>query len=416
MPRLVVVSAPMWRSLSLVMLAALGCGAPEPPGSTGGTNVEPGPCGRGVAVVHTDYQSTNVSLRGFDGELLSASFISSATAGAKLSAKLTGDVVPPTSISSGPSLVLIDRYPAAVLTWVDVKSAKVSAQLSVRSGFDANPRDYLALSETEAWVTRMNPSPDPKAGPLDRGNDVLVLDLAGPAPVASIDLGPAMAGEGSEFLARPDRLVRAGGRVLVTLLGQTKDFEDAAPSRLVALDPATRAITEVLVLDGLYECNGLALAPDGQRVAVSCTGRFHGGQEPAVAESGVVVVALGPELEEERRVAALPDAPFGFSVAWAGPNTLVANTFGRVSPAKADQLVEIEVESGASRVLLESKGEPFTLGDVSCGAPCKTCFAADAGRGVVHAFDVDASGKLGEPRALEMDDPIGLAPRFLGQF
>lgn len=409
---------PLGLAASLAALAALGCGAPEPPGSTGGTHATPGACGRGVGVVHTDesYASSNVSLLDWQGQVLSSSFISSATTDAKLSAKLTGDVVLPTSPTTGDRLVLIDRYPASVITWVDIETAKVSAQLSVRSGFAANPHDYLALDETRALVTRFGKNPDPDAGPLDRGDDVLVLDVGVPAPVASIDLSPALADAGAGFHASPHRMVAAGERVVVSLLGHAADYSDAAPSRLAVIDPKAGSVGQVLVLDGLYECNGLALAPDEQSVAVSCSGRFHGGSEPDASESAVAIVKLGPTLEETARWPADGEAPFAFTLAWPSAGTLVATTFGSESPARPDTLVELDLATGARRTLLESQGEPFTLSDVSCAAACSTCFASDAGRGVVHAFAVDASGRLGAPSAIDVNDAIGLPPRWLGRF
>ncbi|MCC6897587.1 MAG: hypothetical protein IT377_01355 [Polyangiaceae bacterium] len=404
---------------TLLVTLVVGCGAPEPPGSTGGTQVTPGACGRGVGVVQTDYQSTNVSLLGWNGEVLSPSFISSATSGAKLSAKLTGDVMLPTEPHGG-ALVLLDRYPASVLTWVDVVSAEVTAQLSVRSGFDANPHDYLAVSEGRALVTRFNRNPDAAAVAPDRGDDILVLDLDGPSVFGSIDLSPAMAGAPPEFRASPHRMAKAGGRVVVSLLGKTADHSDAVPSRLAVVDPVTGSIDDVLVLDGLYECNGLAPSPNGERIAVACSGRFLGGSEPAVGESAVVVVALGPKLTEVARASAAVGAPFGFGVAWAGESTVVANTFGRLPTSSAgalpDTVVEIALPGLERRTLLESKGDPFTLGDVRCGAACSTCFASDAGRGVVHRLVVDDAGRVGEPTAIDIHDAIGLPPRFLGQF
>jgi len=56
-------SEPSWLGGAAVVSALLtACGAPDPPGSTGGTDATVGRCGRGLVVVSTDYQSTNMSL------------------------------------------------------------------------------------------------------------------------------------------------------------------------------------------------------------------------------------------------------------------------------------------------------------------------------------------------------------------
>ena len=132
-------------SLTLVLLAGnlVACNATSPPGS-GGVDVEPGPCGRGLAVVATGYESVNVALLDTTGGMLSSSFISSADRSPSLSAALGGDTVLPTSAASGPELLLIDRYPNSVLTWVELETARVTRQLSVATGFLANPHDYVA--------------------------------------------------------------------------------------------------------------------------------------------------------------------------------------------------------------------------------------------------------------------------------
>ena len=398
---------PRWSGILLVALVS-GCGAPEPPASTGGTQAPPGACGRGLVVVSTDYLSTNVSLVGIDGAVLSSSFISSATVDAQLSAKLGGDVVAPTPLMAQSAIVLLDRYPSAVLTWIDVGSAKVEGQLSV--GPKTNPHDYLAIRGDKAYVTRL----DRAAGV---GSDLVVVDPSRLAAGGSISLEVAMTGEPAELGPAPHRLLRAGDAVVVTLLATSSDHQKSAASRLVELDPETDGIDAVLVLDGLYECNGLALGPDAKRVALSCSGRFQGGSEPAVAESGIVVVELGPDPKEVLRIAA-ESAAFGFAVAWAGPHTLLANTFGAfadaTSPERPDRVVEIDTETHATRTLIEAKA--FTLGDLRCATECKVCFATDAAQGVLRRFEVDDDGHLQAPTSITVDTAIGLPPRALGQF
>ena len=398
---------PRWPSLLAIALVS-GCGAPEPPGSTGGTTVPAGACGRGLVVVSTDYQSSNVSLVGLDGVVLSSSFISSATVDAQLSAKLGGDVVAPTPLMGQGSIVLLDRYPSAVLTWLDVASAKVTGQLSV--GVKTNPHDYVELQPDKAYVSRL----DANGG---IGGDIVVVDPSGRSITRSIDLESAMVGEPADLRPAPHRLLEAQGKVLATLLATTSDHQKTAASRLVELDPKTDSVLSVLVLDGLYECNGLGLSPDGVRVALSCSGRFNGGSDPSLAESGIVVVELVPELKEVLRIPAVA-APFGFAVAWAGLHTLLANTFGAFAdgsaPERPDRIVEIDTETQAMRTLVEA--EAFKLSDVRCASACKVCFATDADHGVLRRFEIADDGHLEAPTSITVDSAIGLPPRVLGQF
>jgi len=405
----------------LALCTAAGCNAPEPPGSTGGTHQTGGECGRGLVVVSTDFQSTNVSLLGVDGAVLSRSFISSATSDAKLSAQLTGDVVSPTAPSDGSDVVLIDRYPASVLTWVDVETAHVSRQLSVRTGFDANPHDFLGLAPTKAYVTRYEANPAPGQTALDAGDDVLVIDPSVPSLTSSISLAPAMAGEDAKFHASPHRLVRAGDSVVALLVGESSSHGDAVASRLVRVDPETDEVGEVLVLDGLYECLSLALAPDGQRLALGCAGRFGGTSDPNPNEGGVVIVDTDGPLRELQRVpaSALGASP-GYGIDWVGDHTLALTTLGSFggagAPARADRVVELALDPVEVRELLTSASEPFTLSDVRSAARCGACFVTDAERGRVFRFPLGADGHLGQPEAITVDDTIGLPPRWLGQF
>jgi hypothetical protein len=92
---------------------------------------------------------------------------------------LSSDVAVPSTLLSGPEIVLIDRFPASVLTWVDVESASVRAQLDV--GSKTNPHDYVPLSEHKAYVTRFGASDGV-------GDDVAIVDPSVPALVGSIDL------------------------------------------------------------------------------------------------------------------------------------------------------------------------------------------------------------------------------------
>lgn len=401
------------RRLLVLSLVLCACNAPEPPESTGGTDVPAGPCGRGLIVVGTDNQSTNVSLLGLDGAVLSSSFISSATKVTGLSTQLGNDVVPPTTPMTGDSIVLLDRYPASVLTWVDVKSAGVGGQLSIRAGSEANPHDYLELTSTKAYVTRYERNPLPGAEPFDVGDDVLVIDPSAPAMTASIALDAARPAD-STFHATPDRLVRAGGDVIAVLLAETSSHLDSAPTRLVRIDPDSDAITEVLVLDGLYQCLALGVAPDGHRLALGCAGRWTGGYDTVAGESGVVVVDTEGELRELQRFPATSlGASPGYGISWISDEALAVVTLGSEVSGKKDRLIRLELATGGVEEAWSS--DPFKLPDVRCAPACGACFATDEARAVVVRLNIQG-GNLGSPTPIEVDSAIGLPPRWLGQF
>ncbi len=398
--------APMRWWIGLLLVS---CNVPEPPGSTGGTDEPVGPCGRGFVVVDSDYQSTNVSLVALDGRVLSSSFLSSATSGAKLSSPLSKDIVLPTSPQIAPSVVLLDRDDASVLTWIDVASAKVDHQLSV--GLKSNPHDYVPLSADKAYVTRYDPTDG-------GGDDVAVVDPSIAAVVARIPLDQVMADSGG-YLARPSRAVLSNGRVVVALEAYDATFESTTSSRLVAIDTASDQVEGVLVLEGLHGCWGLAPSPDGERVAVSCAGRFQGADGSSLEESGIVVVD-GSSLTERARfsAAAVAGTPLGSGLSWVDDRTVLAigaGSDGAVTPPHDDVLFQLDIETGVAEVLLSSDAEPYTLGDVACAPACGVCLAADAGRNVVQHFHLE-DGALSSPRAIHLGDAIGLQPRVVGRF
>ncbi|WP_129579054.1 MULTISPECIES: hypothetical protein [Sorangium] len=423
-------------ALSRTILAAgaagalIGCNAPEPPPSTGGTDVVAGPCGRGAVVVSSDYQSTNVSLVSWDGAVLSASIVSSGSSSPGLASPLSGDVVVPTTPVRGDRLALLDRS-ASVLTWIDVRSGEPAGQLTLATAFRANPQDYVEVSPGKAYVTRHEPNLDPDAAPIDGGSDVLVVDPGARAIVGRIDLAPALAGEDPGFYPRPGRAVLVGDSLYVLLTATSLDFVASAESRLVEIDARSDAIREVTVLEGLHGCGGLAASAGGSRLAVVCPGTFGGDATSNAGEAGLVVLARrdGRLVEEARWTAAeLGAGTPGFSVAFASEDRLLFSTLGRDALSAGgpvdDTLTSVELagsapERGDPEVLLRSKELPFSLGEVRCAEACGRCLAADAETdgGVVHRFDVGADGSaLVHAGAFHVDPRVGLPPRYLGAF
>jgi hypothetical protein len=411
--------------------ATAGCDPPAPP-PVHGAELTLGRCGRGVAVVATDYASTNVALLDRSGSVATSSLLTSGSAPAGLSAPLSGDVALPTAARPSGDLVLIDRYLTSVVTWVTPGDAVVRAQLDVRTGFSSNPQDYLELGPHRAYVSRFETNPAPGHEALDAGGDVLVVDPRAPALVSRIDLAPAMS-DAPGFLPRANRMLRHGDRVVVVLGALSADFSDSAPSRVAILAADRDEVVGSLRLDGLHGCVALAQAPTVESespalFAVGCTGSFRGSLSQ-LDQSGLVVLALeGDEVSEVARFLARDVAGrgVGFSLDFIDRRRLLVTTFGAFGEAGApdvgDALLELDIESAAVRVLHETK--PFELGEARCmtaldpssvdAEGCGVCYAADAALpGILRLVEGDAG--LVIDAAIDLADPVGLPPRGLGR-
>lgn len=408
--------------LSAVLLAA--CSAPQVTPDNQGATVQPGVCGRGLVVVESDYQSSNVSLLDFDGHVASESLISSSTTSAGFGVRLSGDVVTPSSLQIGSEIALIDRYPAGVLRFVELATARVTGELSVATGFRANPQDYLPLAPNHAYVARYEANANAGRQAWDEGGDVLVVDPSVPAITGRIDLSAALAGEASQFSPHPARLLNVSGRIFALLAAYADDYSSAAESRLVELDPATDTLLSTLVLAGLRGCAGLAVSPDERTLAVACTGDDLRSSVPKLEGSGLALLDIEdvPRLARRFEASELGAAPLGFSIAYASPEQLLFGTLGHLDDsdgaAVQDTLRTLRTDSEQVEELLESAGEPFTLGGALCAAPCGVCFAADAKRsgGSVLRFTVDSAGNFAAPSTIRVETRVGLPPRYLGAF
>jgi hypothetical protein len=387
---------------------------------------------RGWAVMNTDYTASSiVSLLAPAGEVKSASFIGSGSVKPGLFSALSGDVVLPTTRMSGDELVLIDRK-VSVLTFVKFQSPAAPAQLSVATGFNANPHDYVPYSPTKAFVTRYEPNLDAGKEPFDSGNDVLVIDPSKPEITGSIDMVPATEGSSPDLLPRASSATLIGGKLRVFLNGINKDFTEYGDSRVVSIDPESNAITQVLVFAGLVGCGGptgvtlVAGSHSETKLAVGCTGRYGSDPSRKFADSGLVILDVQDEFTEERRFTA-KDWGIGQiqGVAWTSDSTLLVSTSGRFDADQTTAVAQdavrfLDLASGDLTLepLLASKKTPFTLGDVHCDVSDRTCLVADAetNGGVVQVVDIDDAGGVRVARQVKIDTGTGLPPRYLGTF
>jgi hypothetical protein len=398
-----------------------GCGVAAPPPETGGIEWDESDssCARGLGVIETDYASTNVSVLALDGSVLSSRFIGSSSASAGLAAALGGDVALPSLPPIEPVMLLIDRLPGAVLTWVELRTGKVRAQLSVATGFSSNPHDYVEVSSRKAYVTRYEHNFDAGHEPFDGGSDLLLVDPSKPEIIGRIDLTPYVTDAG--FFPRPDKVLRVGDRLVVLLAAYDESFTHSAESRLALIDTESDEVVDTLTLSGLHGCGELALGPDGKSLAVACAGEFGGDSVPDTSSSGIALVRLAPSLTMVRTISAdeLGGDPVGYGMDFAAQDTLLVSTLGRFEgpdgPARADRFVAVRLESGDVEVLLESDETPFSLGDIACAPAQNVCFAADASHegGVVHRFEVEG-GAIVDERAIGVERAVGLPPRGLG--
>jgi hypothetical protein len=394
----------------------------EPLGApTGGVSVlrEPG-CPAAALVVMTDYVSTQVAISALDGETLSASFVSTASAsGSGLAFPLSGDVAVPSTRPPSGRVVLVDRFGTNVVTWLDPETARVLAQLPVGTGFESNPQDYLELDERRALVSRWDENPVPGKEPFDAGGDLLVIDTRRPAIEGSIALP-----RDGDIPPRPGALTRVGDAAVVTLERVTRDFRSAGDAMLVGVEPSSARVVWSLALPGLENCGGLTLAPSGRRAALACTGFIdRDGSAESVEQSALVVLDVTRTPPEElARFAAtrIAGEPLQQELEFFSEDGVLVKTQTTLGGGRDNRLLALDLTSGAAVTLAEASsntsGRGVVYGGLLCTPGCaNVCLLADAHRGVLGRWAI-ANGALEPLGSVRVEDMVGLPPRGLGSY
>lgn len=381
-----------------------------------------------LAVIATDYASTAVSLLDAGGGLCADDVIDSGSAAVGVLTALSGDIVLPTTASPTGELVLIDRYPNAVVTLVSFASgvAEVARQIPVGTGFDANPHDVLFLSPTRAYVSRYATNPTPTADPadLDEGGDLLIIDPSTGDHTGRVDLrGEAGAVDGVAVDPRPDRLLLVGGRVWVSLGNLARRWGAVAEGAVVAVDPTTDAVVARLPLPGLANCGQtLARAPDGSGFWLACVGLFAGRDGPRGQSGRAGLAFIAVDAAGEGRVAwqtgageLLGGAIPGWGLAAESAEVAWVTAFGDPDEGVPDRLVRVDrsgggggddvgVTSGAFELtaLLRDPARGLLLvGDAHRAAPSLRRYTPGAGGALAPLAPTDVSPRTGlEPRHL----------------
>ncbi len=371
--------------------------------------------GAGIAVVGTDYLSTSISiLEPGTGALLAEGVLHSGSAAPGLSLALSGDVVLPAAPNPYHQLFVLDRYPNSVVTILDGATFEVLRQIPVGTGFAANPHDLIWLDPDKVYVTRYEANPSPGAEPFDGGDDLLIVDPSAGAVTGRIPMGPHA---DSALLARPERMVLAGDRVWVALGHLAPDFKAAGPGRLVAVDPVTDAVEQVLDLPGLENCVGLLHAPEREALYVACAGLFEGGREGQLAGAGIARVDLSttpPTPSILRRGGDSPEGAFSFDLAMAAQRWLLGVRFGDLAAGTPDRLVAMDLDGVREDVVVYEADSAFGIGGVLADDPGGQVLVGDANPQAprVLRFRVDG-GAFTPDGAIQAHPDSGLPPRHL---
>ena len=330
---------------------------------------------RGIAAVHSDYQSSAVSLLDRDGKVLKDGCINSGTGSPGLSMTLSGDVVLPSQIAATSAIALVDRG-YSTLTWIDPTTCAPLRQLAVGTGFKANPHDYVELSASKAYVTRYEKNSAAGAVAFDGGNDLLIVDPSRPKIVGRIDLGPSAP---TGVLPRADRALLVNGKVYVALNASDAKYGANATGRLVVVDPALDQVTSTLDLPGTKNCGALAYLPADKKLLVACNGDYGDGSKQA-ASSGVVTLDLGvspPAIAALVTGTAVGNLVFSnLTVAALDAESVLGVTIGDFSNVPPDILWLLPQDRTTPSQIFSS-AEAYSLGAVLVDAERSRVFLAD---------------------------------------
>ena len=371
-----------------------------------------------IVVLGTDYLSTSISVVDrVEKELFREGIVDSGSTKPGLSVALSGDVVFPNAPNPKNRIVIIDRYPNSVLTFIDPDDFSVMGQLSVATGFASNPHDFLWIDDHKAYVTRYESNPAPGREPFDGGDDILIVDPTGGGIRGRIALGGYAGRKGDETLqARPGRMAYAGGLVWVTLDHLSADFNASGDGRLVAIDPENDEVVHMLRLPEVTNCTGLAYAAQRELLLVTCSGLFGPGAEGQLARSAIVAVDLGgasPSHEVIRRAEEGGARPFGFDIDILQGRYVLAVRFGDPASGEPDRLVAIDLEDRSERTV-HTAATAYGMGGVLADDASDTVYVGDADPEgpAVHLYRLK-EGAFKKAGTINTHPESGLPPRHI---
>ncbi len=382
-------------------------------------------CPAGVAAVLGDssYSSSQLALLGLDGNVLSSSFVSTAsTTTDGLAFALSGDIALPMTPPTSGRIVILDRYGTNVVTWIDVATAKVQAQLQVGTGFESNPQDYLETTNNLALVSRWGVNGNPGAQPFDGGNDLLLLDTQTPTIQARIAVP-----EQDSLPPRPTGLTLLGSSAAVVLQRFSLDYSSVGDAEVVRVDLASQQIIQTLSLPGVSDCGRLTPLPGSSSFGLACTGPLDSsGNSADLSQSALVLLDMDSQenLVERRRLAAsdIAEEPLQLDFDFASSQVALIKTQTAFGGTTNNRLLSVNLTDNTVHTLAtarpgsDGKGQGITFGSVLCAPGCSsTCLMADADQRVVRRFDLSQDPPV-ELDSVPVTSNTELLPRQLAHF
>lgn len=281
------------------------------------------PARTGLASINNDtaFQATSVSILDPNGGVLRGDCIDSNPPNGGVIPLISTDVVMPSQPQLGGNLVLIDRG-NGLLTAVNPGTCQVIRQIIVpgAGGVKTNPHDLVTVADHRAYVTRYQPN-GAAVSPSQMGNDIAVIDPASGAFIERIDVDAyASTVAGTTILARPDRALIAGGKIVVSLNEADASYKTYGDGKVIVIDPATDAVVASVTLTGLHDCEGMDYVASTATLLVACGGTYLAADQPA--QSGIAVVDLGaspPSVTKVITGAEFGNQPVNFSWVLAAP-------------------------------------------------------------------------------------------------
>lgn len=367
-----------------------------------------------LAVVGSDFKTSAVSLVDFPaGKATASGFLTSGTQIGAGGTGLSGDVVLGQTPGFGGQIALVDRG-NSVITLVDPANKAVVGQISVGTGFAANPQDYAPVSETRAFVARMAKNPKPTAAPgdFDEGDDLLIVDPQAKKITGRVDLSTLATLAGTN--AAPQRMAFDGKRVWVPLGSISADFSKQGPGRVVAVDAQTGAISATIDLPDLQNCLTARYVVATHTVVVVCSGSF-GAADP-LKVSGIVTLDAKVEKPIAKLAvsAAATGAAFGKDLALASTGEGgLAVTVGNFDKKTNDVIWFVDLATGKVSKVGEAGGAFSVNGAFGWGSKVWIGEAFHSG-GDLRVFDL-AGGKAVELPPVA-SNPGGFGAADLGGF